>query len=328
MIRTTSLHLLLALFAVGLMGFPGGATAADRNTELNWKRHWRNYARRCVQVGNRFYTCALYETQYPSSLGMSTQMFREKTAIEVKQRSGTNVTIRRHLKRPNEEVIIATESLPAMAVGQYGWIHSGEIKVIGNATGMIVDDVWLIDPNVLKKQMKEEEEKVERLISGRDASEVLEWRFVFREAAYERQRDRAWRRPVKLLGFSTLGLQKDQRWTGKANPRPTDKPGVKIAIVDEEKPEKSSSSRRRREGMLVAVPLDLFKRGITDEKQFIELLKAKGFTKEKFVDLVLEERRANASNLRLADVRIFAALDGRLYENDAEGFGEAPRKAR
>lgn len=326
----SSFTISLILFALLVLTVATPTIAADRDTELNWKRHWRNYARRCVQVGNRFYTCGLYESQYPSSRGVTAQMVREKTSVEIKERSGTNVTIRRHLTRLNEEIDIVTKALPAMAVGQYGWIHSAKVELIGNASGMIVDDVWVIDTEEYKRQKDEEEEKIERVLKGRDASEVLDWRFEFRDAAYKSQRDRAWRRPIKLLGFSTIGLQKDQRWIGKTNPRPTDKPGVEIAIVDEEEPESKSSrpSSRKRDGMLVAVPLDLFKRGITDEKQFLELLKSKGFTKEKFVELVLEERRANARDLRLADVRIFAALDGRLYENDVEGFGDAPRKTR
>src|SRR5689334_5814414 len=88
------------------------------------------------------------------------------------------------------------------------------------------------------------------------------------------QRQESFRQPSKLRGFSTVGLAKGERWTGRS----TDKDGVQIAIVAEEEVEQKGARTRRPVKMPVAIPAETFMKGIADEKEFLALLAARGFT--------------------------------------------------
>ena len=63
-------------------------------------------------------------------------------------------------------------------------------------------------------------------------------------------------------------------------------------------------SRRGRRETLVAVPAERFRTGKLTEEQFTEMLDQRGFDKESFVRLVLEQHRKRADDAEVWVIRI------------------------
>ena len=308
----TSLAITAAL-AMLLLGFASftltAAPDASVDVELAWQRNWKNYARRCVKIRDVYFTCAAYENTYPSSRGTTTVAFRQKTAKEVTERAGSNVKIKRQLVKPNEEIDAGVKTLPEIAVGHYGSIHSAEVLDILGPDEMVVAGIWLIDPQQVQVDRTKEKDRLTKLGTDRgDIETILDAVFEIREGLIKRQADRSFRTPVKVRGFSTAGLAKGDRWTGKGT-------SPQIAIVAMEVGEQKSKFRKPSQ-LLVAIPAESFMKPITDEKEFLALLASRGFTKEKFVALVQEEKKINAGDDRLADALIFAKLEGLTQEKE------------
>lgn len=285
-------------------------------TDLYWKRTWKNYARRCIQLNDRFYSLAAYEPQYPSSRGTTIALLRAKTSKEITERVGNNLTIRKHLVRPNEELKTAAEALPEMAAGHYGRLHSGEVIAILGPDEMVIADSWLIDADAVRRQQDEDEERLKLLnVPSRDISTIVEWVYEHREQLMEKQRDRQFRQPVKLIGFSTVGLAKGDRWRG---PRGD---GIDLAVAGSYVPESRRNNTRNRE-VLFAVPVSRFALGLEDEAQFIAYLKSHGYDQRKFVELYVKENLANPRDDRLRDARIFDTIEGRQEQEQEKERAE------
>lgn len=288
--------------------------AADSAAEiqLQWQQNWKNYARRVIKLGDAYYSDSLYETQYPSSRGVTTVMLRAKTAKEVTERFGTNAKIRRVVTRPPEEIDLAASALPGLRLEQYGTVHSVEILSITGPDEMIVGSIWLVDLEAVTKERDKDEAKL--LAAGldrRESATVLEWMYEARDALGKKQREREYRGPIKLKGFSTVGLAKGDRWRGKEGK------GIFLAIVGQDMV-KTSRFSSREEAVFRAVPADLFNRGLSDEKEFLAYLESRKFTKAMFVLLVSEEKKANPKDDRLADALIFQKLEGREEKAEDE----------
>lgn len=320
--RIDSFLLLLAAALVGISGLALAAPTPAKEVELLWQRHWRNYARRCIKLNDLHFACATFENQYPSSRGVTTIALRQKASREFTVRQGANVKSKRTLVPPNEEIEAGAKSLPDLSPGQYGYIHSAQIVEITGPDEMIVANLWTINPaDLMADREKEKEKLMKQGLEKGDVNDILDWMFQTREQLARQQRDRSFRQPVKLRGFSTVGLTKGDRWTGRA----ADKDGVQIAIVGVESVEQESK-RRKPVVMNVAVPADLFVRGISDEKQFLALLEARSFTREMFTTLVQEAKRLHGTDDKAADAYIFDKLDGRSAKDDAKDQKAKPRE--
>ncbi len=302
------------------------SSAAGVELELNWQKHWRNYARRCIKMGDSYYTCPLYTTTFPSSRGTTVQMLREKTSKEITEKFGANATVRKYLVRPNAEVEAAAKCLPELSPGHYGLIHSASVLDVVSADTMIIGEIWLVDAKEVDAERRADEDKMEKArVDSRQIEQAIEWMYEGRLAMSKKQRDRTFKAPVKLKGFPTQGLAKGDRWRGKDNK------GITIAIVGEEeittKSTRPSSTTRRTQTILVAVPAELFDRPITEEKDFLKLLETRTFNKELFTTLVLDEKKLNPVDERLADARIFEKLEGRDEKVEDTKAGKTKDKA-
>ena len=154
------------------------STAAGVELELNWQKHWRNYARRCIKMGDSYYTCPLFTTTFPSSRGTTVQMVREKTAKEITERFGTNATIRKHLVRPTAEVEATAKCLPELAPGHYGLIHSAQVLEVVSADTMIVGDIWLVDAKEVETEKRADEDKLEKgRVDNKQIEQVMTWMY-------------------------------------------------------------------------------------------------------------------------------------------------------
>jgi len=278
--------------------------------EVYWRKNWKNYARRVVKLDDKYYALAAFQTTYPSSRGTTIAQLRSKTAKEISDRFGSNVKIRKHLVRPVDEVRAAAEGLPQMALGHYGHIDSGEVvKVIG-PDQMILEEVWIVNEDAVEEQQDKDYEKLKRQnVDRSDARTILKWKFEFRNELIDRQSDRDFRANIKLVGFSTSGVAKTDRWKG-----PKGK-GIKIAVVGMEEIKRRPTSRKGTP-TLVAIPLIKFNTPLTSETSFLAYLKDRGFDKKSFVDLFIKEHQASALDHRLRDAKIFEALEGTGEEEE------------
>lgn len=293
--------------------FAAPSFAADVELEAQWQKHWRNYARRCVKLGDEFFSCAAYNANFPSSRGVTLDALRQKTAKEVTEKAGANVKVRKYLIRPFDELDLAAKALPELALGQYGYVHSAEVLEIKSSDVMMVTNLWLIDAEALKAAREKEEQRLLKAGADRgDMRTVLDWVFESRDAAADRQRGKDFRTPLLVKGLSTAGLAKGDRWQG-----PADK-GIELAIVSQTQvPSRPGSSRTV--AAPVAVPVSLFARGLTEESEFLAYLKSRGQTKETFVALVTEIKKQFPTDERLADGKIFEAMEKREEKAGDEG---------
>lgn len=303
--------LLLVCAGATLLEAQDSTSASARDIDLTWQRHWKNYARRCIKLRDTYYTCATYEPQFPSSRGITTIGLRQKTSREVTERKGLNLTVKRNMVKPNEEIDLGAKALPEVAIGHYGFIHSAEVLDILGPDEMVIAGVWLVDPKEVQAQREREREKLlKQNVNRADLPLIIEWQFEYRDEHLKKQSDRSFRTPIKLRGYSTQGLTKGDRWNGKEGP-------PQIAIVGEEVGE-TKSKFRKPTSILLAVPADSFMRGISDEKEFTAMLESRGFTKTTFTQLLIDERKLNPTDDRLADAFIFNKLDGRVEAKEDE----------
>jgi len=157
---------------------------------------------------------------------------------------------------------------------------------------MLVDDVMLIDP--------------EDVPGHKDRKQVSS-RYRKRAELLELQRDRGFRKTLKLVGFDTRGLEPDRFWKGQN--RKQERDGIQIAIVRSEQATKARkrsrrSSRRRRKELLVAVPAERLRREKLSEEQFRQMLSQRGFDDKSFVQLVLEQSRKRTDDAEVWVIRI------------------------
>ena len=291
-----------------------GAELTNTQMELHWKRNWKNFARRVVKIGDQYYTLAAYSPLYPSSRGMTIQQLRSKTAKSIADRFGQNVKIRRHLIRPADELRASAEALPELRIGNYGHLVSGEVAAVLGADVMVLEDVWLVDEKKLDEDKDKDEEKLRRQnVDRSEVRKIVEWKYEYREQLEDRQGDRDFRVPLKLIGFSTAGVAKGDRWLGVKDK------GFDVAIVTSVVISSRRSSRSK--PLLVGIPLIKFNTPLSSETSFLSYLKDRGFDKKKFVDLFVQEHQANPRDQRVRDAKVFEVLET-PDETDAKDEGK------
>ncbi len=311
------------LFVLGAATLLGAAQDKDARAaldiELAWQKNWKNYARRCVKIRDTYYVLATYENQFPSSRGMTTVALRQKTAREYTERSGS-MKVKRNLVKPNVEIDLGVKTLPQVAYGHYGEIHSAQVVEVLGPDEMMIANIWIVEPESVKADRDKERERFTLMKLDRgDMTIIMDWMFEYRDDALRLQSSRDFRSPIKLRGYSTAGLSKGERWTGKDGP-------LSIAIAGFEEGQ-SRSKTRKAPDVLVAIPAGSFARGISDEKEFLALLAARGHTKESFVALMKQEQSINPTDSRLADAMIYMKIDGKTEKEEEEPVKpKEPRK--
>ena len=198
--------------------------------------------------------------------------------IEVPERGQYYRVILGELSRMSDH--LTCNGASAMELGAYGYLHSVEVQEILGPDEMIVTEPWLIDPDRLDEQFKQEERRLKQLDATRADLEELEARWAQRRALEEQQRQREFRQPMRLKGFATDGLEAGKRWLGPEGR------GLQVALVKQE----NIGSDQRPRFRMVATPADRFGDGLT-QQQFVDLLAERGMDIAAFTDLVREMRR-------------------------------------
>ena len=294
----------IVLCLIVLSAFAAPALAQDREVRLSpgrindlWQMHWPRYANRYIVMGEHDYAaCYKYERSYPSSRRVSQGKVKESTRRTRKERSrlgSANLVRRTTTFTSDADAKAYARALPATAVGEYGYIQGCTITEVLGPNEMLVRDIMLVDPEIIPES--KERGKVNR-------------RYEKRAELVELQECRNFKTYLKLTGFDARGIEPDFFWTGDDRRRHKD--GVQIAIVRREQSSKTSKkrtrrpSRRGRREVLVAVPAERLRTEKLTEDQFAEMLDQRGFDKERFVRLVLEQHRKRAENAEVWVLRI------------------------
>lgn len=290
-----------------------------------WEAHWYRFARRYALLDDQPILCATYDRRYPSSRGQSVQQVIETTAREVEVRIATNMTQRQRILMPRDEAEYLAHIIPALAVGQYGHIHSARVTRILGPDEMLLEDVWLIDANDLAQRIAADRAEWSRRARaaerarqndrpntrnnsvdledpGNDPNalrQAVDRRYGQRQKIADQQRERGFSAVLHVKGYDTTGLEPGKRWPLSVNQPPLDQTppepsaGPHIAIVAEvPMPSAASlsavrSAARAPQTALFAVPASAFFRGLSEER-FAQLLLARGIDRKAFVQLVTQ----------------------------------------
>jgi hypothetical protein len=268
--------------------------------ERLWNLNWRAIAPYFLERNGDYVCVPGFERSAPSSTGQSVSDYRKASAWEQSftDERGRNQT--RKLTKPEDDAFAAVALIPDIAVGQYGYIHSGQIEAIIDEKTLELEDVWLVDAEAVREEKQQLKEKlwgqvledIEDAIRDRRKSkrsrrdrrmaenDAIDWGFKAREEAAARQRDAEYSRYTWVVeGFATGTLREDARWPSRS----AKGDGLQLVVVEV------------KDRTVTAVPAASLGRGIS-ELQFIDYLQSKDIDKAAFVAMVTDAKREHRSD--------------------------------
>eukprot|EP00752_Nemacystus_decipiens_P015052 g13408.t1 len=292
----TSLCLVLIVNAPSTLA---QATDADKSLEQRreearverlWNLNWRTFTPSFLEHEGEFICVHGYNKRNPSSLGQSVSQYRSESTLTQAYTDERGRDASRKLTKPEEDAFAAVGLIPHVAVGQYGYIHSGLIESIVDDKTVELENIWLVDAEAVrdeKQKLKEELwgeviEDIRDAIEGRRnrrdtirdrremENDAIDWGFKSREEAADRQRAQVYSRYKWVVkGYATGKLKEDARWPSEN----AKEPGLQLIIVKIE------------DRTVTAVPAATLRTGIT-ELQFIDYLRSREITKAQFMEVV------------------------------------------
>lgn len=234
-----------------------------------------------------------YARRYDNSTGRTVAAARASLSASLVGQDEYGREVRYGIDAPLAEGQALARTIPDLDVGSYGWVESVVVERVLGEADMLVSEVRLIDDEALRAEKQRERDAA----SGRTEREVVDFRFERREELIRRQRDRGYRRTMRVVGVSTLGLVPDQRYAGP------DGRGLQLAIARLELPgEDARASDRRR----VLLAVDRFAAAPRlDEAQFAGWLIEVGLSPS---ELSPQYRAARQLDRDQAEARIFRLL--------------------
>ncbi|MEM9414798.1 MAG: hypothetical protein AAGA29_04880 [Planctomycetota bacterium] len=296
----------------------------DARVDRLWNRAWREFVPYYIEHEGEFICVPGYDRRLPSSTGMSIDDYQRQSAWDQAYTDERGRDRTRTLVKPDEEAHAAVAIIPVIEVGQYGYIHSGNISQIEDDQTLVLERVWFLDAEAMRDEKKEMKDNVMRGVfedigdairdRGRNErrnrgdgiaqrrgaeNDAIDWAFEDRAAAAERQAERTFARyRWEIVGYRTNRLEADARWpAGRAAEE-----GLQLIIVAVEG------------NNITAVPAETIGRGIS-EVQFLDLLEERGLTKAEFVELVNEAKREDRSGYLPL---VLAQLEGEERVDPAE----------
>ena len=260
-----------------------------------WERHWRSYAMQCAEFEDGFLVCPLYDKRFPSGAGVTVR--QAEAALQKKIRvGGGGVVVTKVQSKPVEEAEAVSLPIPKLKVGEYGYLASVKVEEVLGETSMRVEDLYLLDPERVRKDYRDDRKMVREAEEVDDADEQLEARYKHRQAVLDRHKDKRHRAvKLRLEGFDTVGLAEGDRWPGPEGE------GLSVVIVKQE----YYGSERRPKQRLVAVSVGHVDWGIGEEA-FVRLLSEHGLDREGFVVLIQEQMAQR--NPKAARGRVFQKI--------------------
>jgi hypothetical protein len=281
----------------------------DARSQALWNRNWQLAAKNYILFNGEFVCIRGFNERYPSSRGVRVAdlMSRDKGKIvRVRNRRGFTVEYRVVLSRPEAEA--QAMALPEMAVGQYGYIHSVEVERILSPDAMVVRNVWLIDPQAVKRSQDDERSRLNQEYDWRVANELAEALFVHRNNLQNIQQQAVFSREFVLRGYPTDSLSSGMRWSG---PREGE---LQIALLTVQDIDDNWSADRGKRRMLVAIPVNRLRNGLNHE-QFLALLTQRQIKPQ---DLITVIQDANRSVMRDIEKSLVDAIEARAKPASTE----------
>ena len=292
----------------------------EARVERLWNLNWRQFTPYFLEHEGDFICVPSYDRNKPSSKGQSISDYRSDNAWTQTYTDERGNDASRKLIKPEEDAFAAVALLPKVAVGEYGYIKSGNVKEIVDSKTVELEDIWLVDAQAVREEKQELKEKlwgkvledIEEAIRDRDRSrrgktsrrlaenDALDWGFESREEAIEAQRDSVYSRYTWVVkGYATDRLKEDARWPS-ADAKGDGLQLVIVAVDDR---------------TITAVPTASLRSGIT-ELQFIDYLQSREINKAKFVELVTEAKREHRNDYVK---HVLAALVGEAIPDAQDG---------
>ncbi len=275
---------------------------SDEKADQVWKQTWRDVARCYLAWKGEYYAFPEYRKDYPSSVLIASHRVTEKTyaaepalnLLTQAFKDDNGIDRKRTLKKDQEEVDAAVKSLPKVAPGEYGWIHSGKVVRTEGTDTVILAKVELLPADGLESAKNKVYDKLfnhdvadyrtkvwannarprqhgesRSLIEDYTATQrtAYQWWFAERTQAAHRQEDEEFSNMEwKVVGFKTDKIIKGTRW-------PSGDKGVQLAILGVDN------------GTVLAAPAAFLEKGMTEE-EMLGLLKACELSKADFALLV------------------------------------------
>lgn len=288
----------LACLLTLLAAAPETTGAVDPRVESLWRLHFPRYAAQCLPFEDGYVCVPAFDPRYPSTRGVLPATAQRELSVSYDQALGGGMS-RKLTRRPDDEEVDAYAALlPGLEVGHYGHIAAVRVDEVVSDDQMIVNTIILLDDDALDDQIAAERKRLE----GEDRDQVnayLDWKFAYRLAAVDRQKDRTYRQDVRLVGFPTLGLRRRQTWAG------ADDKGLDVAVV---RLETYTDQRDRQHQRLVMIPRDKLLRVGLDEQHFLELLTGRGLDKPGFVKLIQDMFAKYRDDRTTAEQQVFLQL--------------------
>lgn len=283
----------------------------DPTALARWRRHWRIYGKQCIAFNDDYIVCPTYSPRYDSSRQLTVEDAQRQLVVREKVRVGPNLTKLRDRMPLREDVEPVVRSLPAMAIGEWGCIQSGEVTQVIDADEVMLEKCQLIDADEVKQAKKRREQELtseaearadaEQRQTGRkvsvnrgDIRDAVDYEFEQREKLVDAQKNKAFSEPVRVIGFSTAGLVEKIRWSGPGGA------GLQVAIVAMEE----YGDKKKPKTRFIAVPASWFRHGL-EEEDFIRLIQKRGMDIESFVDFMQNAKRDDPQT---GDDRVFNRL--------------------
>ena len=183
-----------------------GAKATAQDVQRLWERHWRVYAQRCAQFEDEFICAPGFDKRYPSSAGVTVRQVEAKLSEKIKV-GGHGVVMTKTVRPPIAEAQAVALPIPKIKIGEYGFLASAEVVEVLGPKSMVVEDLYLIDPAVYKKDYRADRAKARQAEDSDAAEASLAYIYTHRDALIERQKDKRHKRIVlRLEGYPTQGL--------------------------------------------------------------------------------------------------------------------------
>lgn len=294
----------LILVFAGLMCFSlmGGQPAvaddlSDRHVDNIYKRYMPEIANVYVAYNDRFLPFPKYDPRRDNSSGIDGREWLKQNVRKSLYYDRTEKRRYHPLAKDKAELDAVTKTIPDFRPGSYGYFHSGIVRRVKDDT-ITLSSVWLVDEEVIEEEVDDRKDKlmyastreINQLTGStddyrsynltselrNDAREEVDWQFEEREKLIQRQ-ERMGNMQLVIEGIRTRGIRVGERWP--SDPRRTEP----IAVA------KVVSNR------VHAIPVKFLRRKLTPS-QFEDMLKARGFDKRKFAELILEARQEDARN--------------------------------
>jgi hypothetical protein len=150
---------------------------------------------------------------------------------------------------------------------------------------MVVRNIWLIDPQAVRRAQDDERSRLNQEYDWRIANELADALYVHRNNLLTLQQQPVFSREFVLRGYPTDSLSSGMRWSG---PREGE---LQIALLTVQDVDDNWSADRGRRRMLVAIPVNRLRTGLNHE-QFLALLTQRQIKPQELITVIQEANRS------------------------------------